>query len=445
VGDVREGISAVWIKILKSRIVQNVLALFSTQVAAYAFPLVTVPYLARVLGPYQWGMVALAQALGLYLSMVVDFGFQLSATRRVARVRHDDDQVAYIMSGVLGAKLILAGVCIAAIYLAQIFVPAFQQQGAILWAGAVSGVGQGFSMLWYYQGLENMRVAAAAEVSGKAIACLGIFLFVHRPGDAWIVLALQCLCYTGVALFQWATAHRQVRFLRPSREATWQAMRDSAAMFLFRSSVSLYTTANALILGAICTPLAVGFYSGAERLTRAALSLLTPVSQSLYPRISRLVITDARKALRLTRISLGVMTLGGSVMAIGVAIAAPLIIRLLLGAGYEQAVPVLRVLALLIPATAASTVLGIQWMLPLGMEGAYNVIVISAGLVNLALSLCWASRWQQVGMAWAVVATEYLVTAAICAMLARGKMIPLSGAEELPLRLQKQFSAAAAL
>jgi PST family polysaccharide transporter len=340
--------------------------------------------------------------------------------------------------------VILAGVCISAVYLAQVFVSAFQKQGVILWAGALSGIGQGFSMLWYYQGLENMRVAAAAEVTGKGVVCLGIFLFVRRPGDAWVVLALQCVCYTGVALFQWATAHRRVRFVRPSRNATWQAMGDSAAMFLFRSSISLYTTANALILGAICTPMAVGFYSGAERLTRAGLSLLTPVSQSLYPRISRLVLTDARRALRLTRISLGVMTLGGALMAIGVATGAPLLIRILLGRGYEQAVPVLRVLALLIPATAASTVLGIQWMLPLGMEGAYNVIVISAGLVNLVLALCWASRWQQVGMAWAVVATEYFVTAAICATLARRKVIPIAGGEELPLRLQKEFSAAGA-
>ena len=196
-------------RILKSRITENIAALFGTQMAAYIFPLATVPYLARVLGPLHWGMVAFAQALGLYLSMIVDFGFQLSATRRIARVRHDDKQVEGIVAGVLGAKGILAVVCIMAVLLLQRFSHAFQQESSILWAGALSGIGQGFSMLWFYQGLERMRHPATADVVGKGIVCLGVFLCVHKPEDAWKVLALQCMCFWAVAVFQMGMVYRE--------------------------------------------------------------------------------------------------------------------------------------------------------------------------------------------------------------------------------------------
>ncbi len=426
-------------RILKSRIAENIAALFGTQIAAYIFPLATVPYLARVLGPLHWGMVAFAQALGLYLSMVVDFGFQLSASRRIARVREHDDQVVDIVAGVLGAKGLLAVACILGVVLLQTFNHTFQQDSTILWAGALSGIGQGFSMLWFFQGLERMKHPASADVVGKGVVCLGIFLCVHKPEDAWKVLAIQCICFWGVAVFQMGMTYREIRFRWPTAALTGQSMRDSAAMFLFRSSVSLYTTANALILGALSTPLAVGFYSGAERLIKGLASLTTPVSQSLYPRISRLVVTDAKQAIWLTRLSLGLMTLGATLLCICSMAGAPLIVRVLLGRGYEKSIPVLRILSLLLPTTAASTVLGIQWMLPLGMEGIYNTIVISAGLLNVALAVLWASHFQQIGMAWAVVVTEFLVTFAVIGLLMQRRMNPLSNSPTVPARIAERL------
>ncbi|HEV2273836.1 MAG TPA: flippase [Acidobacteriaceae bacterium] len=429
-------------RIRNSRITHNIAALFGTQAAAYVFPLLTIPYLARVLGPAHFGMVAFAQSLGLYLAIVVEFGFQLSATRRVARFRDDREQLEQIVSGVMGAKVLLALICIAITLVLQYFMPSFHHDTLILWAGAFSGIGQGFSMLWFYQGMEQMKLPAAMDMLGKAVAAAGVFLFVHRPQDAWKVLALQCICYCGAALVLLVIASREVRVRWPHPRETRQAIRDSAAMFLFRSSVGLYTTANALILGAVANPTAVAFYSGAERLTKALLNMLNPVSLSLYPRLCRLIATDRKRAVWLARVSLGAMTLGSLLLAAGAFVAAPLIIRIVLGKGYEAAVPVMRVLSLLLPAVAVSTVLGLQWMLPLRMDAAYNKIIVSAGCLNLALAFLWASRWQQLGMAWAVVTSEYMVTAAVFIVLTRRRLSPFSDNPELRLQIEKGLAQA---
>jgi PST family polysaccharide transporter len=413
-------------RIRASSITHNIIALYGTQIAAYVFPLATVPYLARVLGPFHWGLVAFAQALGLYISIVVEFGFQLSATRRIARMRDDPEQLAQIVAGVIGAKVLLAIGCVVAMLVLQHFMASFRQYGLILWAGALSGIGQGFSMLWFYQGMERMKTSATMDILGKGAATAAIFVLVRHQEDAWKVLALQCICYCGVALSLLVMSYREVRFRLPTGETTWDAMRESAAMFLFRSAVSLYTTANALILGAVATPIAVGFYSGAERLTKALLGLMNPISQSLYPRLNRLMRRDRAKAILLARLSLGIMALGGILLAAVVFLAAPLIIRVMLGNGYEAAIPVMRILALLLPAIAISNVLGIQWMLPLGMDAVFNKIIISAGLLNVILAVWWAPRWQQTGMAWAVVASESIVTAAMLIVLLRRGLSPLS-------------------
>ena len=418
----------------------NLVAMFGSQIATYAFPLATIPYLARVLGPVHWGIVAFAQALGLYLSMVVEFGFNLSATRRVARARYDQQQLEEIVAGVMGSKVLLALASVAVVLVLHHFMQIFREYSLILWAGALSGIGQGFSMLWYFQGMERMKTPAALDMLGKAFAAAGIFLFVHTRQDAWKVLGLQCICYCLASAVLLVITYREIAFRWPSWEVTRKSLHDSSAMFLFRSSVSLYTTANALILGALSTPIAVGFYSGAERLVKAMLNLLTPLTQTLFPRLSRLLMTDRDKAVWLARISLVVMTLSGLLLCVGTLITAPLIVRVVLGPGYEAAIPVMRVLALLLPAVAVSTVLGMQWMLPLGMDAIYNKIIISAGLLNLLLASLLAAKWQQMGMACAVVLSEYLVTIAVCFVLIRSKLSPLTEDIELRFQLQKQLS-----
>ena len=157
----------------------------------------------------------------------------------------------------------------------------------------------------------------------------------------------------------------------------------------FCSAVSLYTTANALILGAVASPLSVGYDSGAERIARGVINLINPVSQSLFPRLSRLIVTEQRKAIMLVRLSLAMMAAFGLIVGLTLFAGAPLIVRILLGRGYEAAVLPLRILSLLVPSVALSNVLGMQWMLPLGMDKEFNRIIISAGVINVGLALWW--------------------------------------------------------
>jgi PST family polysaccharide transporter len=441
----REGIhrvgAAAFQKIRGSVLAHNVIALFGTQIAAYAFPLATVPYLARVLGPSRWGLVAYSQAFALYISMVIDFGFQLSATRQVARARDHRGQVEQLVAGVMGAKAVLTFVCLVGVAALAPFLSAFRGNEIYLWAGTLSGVVQGFSFLWFYQGMERMKTSSGIDICGRAVATLAIFAFVRSRDDAWKVLAVQCVCNAGVTFSLLYLGARELRFSRPTLALTSRALRDSASMFLFRSAVSLYTTGNALILGTVAGPVAVGFYSGAERINKAFLGLLSPVSQAIYPRLSRLMSSDPSKSIALARISLGVM-FGGSTIVAGVLyLASPVIVRVALGPGYERAIPVMRVLTILLPAIATSNVLGIQWMLPLGMDRIFNKIIISAGLLNLCLALWWARRWQEVGMASAVTVSECLVTFAMMIVLTKLRLSPLSDERNLRLEITGRMTA----
>src|SRR5271168_4953465 len=95
-------------KLLHSGFLHNVIALYGVQACTYALPLLTFPYLARVLGPSGWGVVVFAQAIGIVITCVVEYGFDISASRETSRQRNDPGRLSELISGVLGAKSLLA-------------------------------------------------------------------------------------------------------------------------------------------------------------------------------------------------------------------------------------------------------------------------------------------------------------------------------------------------
>ncbi|HEV2248837.1 MAG TPA: oligosaccharide flippase family protein, partial [Terriglobia bacterium] len=239
---------------LDRALARNMASLYGVQFANYLLPLVTIPYLTRVLGPLTWGLVAFAQAFGAYASIGIEYGFHLSATRAVAKNRDSVGELANLVAGVMGAKMVLtAGAVIIALCLGA-WIPLFHAHPAFLWAAVFWAVAQSFSMLWYYQGLERMRLVAVLDVAGKAAATAGIFIVVHHPADGWKVLALQ----GGGSLLSVVVAAAMVYRDVPIKLPGWRLVRDTLrmgwSMFLFRGSMSLYGAGNAFILGLFASP-----------------------------------------------------------------------------------------------------------------------------------------------------------------------------------------------
>ena len=172
-------------KLLRRGLVQNIVALYGVQICTYALPLMTFPYLARVLGPSGWGSVVFAQAIGSVIAIFVEYGFDLSASRETSRHRQEPGRLSELISGVLGAKFVLAALCVCGAIISRRYTHHIATSLALFWSSTIWGVCQGINMLWYFQGLERMRLASVLEIGGKVVATLSIFVLVHNPDDGW--------------------------------------------------------------------------------------------------------------------------------------------------------------------------------------------------------------------------------------------------------------------
>jgi PST family polysaccharide transporter len=187
----------------------------------------------------------------------------------------------------------------------------------------------------------------------------------------------------------------------------------------------VYATANAFILGMFVGPLQVGYYGGAEKVSKALQNLTLPLTHALYPRMSHLVHVSARKAARLVLWTVSLV--GASGLALGVALAAlaRVIVPLVLGPGYEPTIPVLYIFALLLPVNAVNNALILQWMLPLGMDKLVVKILLASIATNVGFAFFLAPRYAHVGMAWAILIAETVMFVTLTVALLRSSLTPL--------------------
>jgi polysaccharide transporter, PST family len=409
----------------------NILLLTGTQLTAYVFPLVTVPYLVRILGPDEWGKVIFTQAFGSYFGIILEYGFNLSAAREVARNRESSIRQGEVLAGVLGARALLLLLCTLIVLPIQWKVVAFRSDPLLIWSGLLWTLGRSCTFFWYYQGTERMHLAALLDAGANLLSTISILFWVRSPQDGWLALAMPGTVTLIASLASLTLICREVEFMWPNWKLTKEAFIMGWSLFLFRGAVSLYTSGNAFILGIFATSRDVAHYAGAEKISKAFISLLTPFTQSIFPRLSRLVKSEPEKAAELARLSLLVMSAGGIGMGSIVYIFAPFWVRWFLGHEFAPAVQVLQLLALLSPLIAISNVLGIQWMLPRGLDRQFNAVIIMSGFINLSLAMLLSSRWGAIGMAVAVTASELAVTIGMYTVLKNRRLCSVKRSKPL--------------
>jgi polysaccharide transporter, PST family len=411
--------------LLRRGLVQNVLALYSVQFVNYLLPLITIPFLTRVLGAEGWGLYAFFQSFALYANTIVDYSFIMAGTRDVSRQRANLSGRADLLAGVIGAKLLLASGVLISCLMLHFLVPAFHAHPLIYWMGIFWGVSLAFNLLWYFQGMERMRTAAALDLSAKSLATAAIFLVVKTPGDTWKVFFLYTianLLSLGVASF---LTFRRVPLRRPTWRLSLQTLRTGWHLFTARFAVNTFAAGNSFILGLFAPPVAVGFFAGADKISKASASLCEPITSALFPRLALIVHESPDHALNLVRRSFVAMFCISGGLSVLIFTAAPVLIRNILGPGYGDAVVMLRIMSPIPVIIALTNVFGVQWMLSLRLDRQFNAVIISSAILNLILALVLASQFGGLGIAWAVSVSKFAEFVGVSLVLWRYKVHPL--------------------
>jgi len=396
----------------KSKLLQNVLSLSFLQVVNNLLPLVTFPYLVRVLGPEKFGLVNFATAFSAYFSLITDFGFNFSATQQISIYRNEKGKLASIVSSVYAIKVPLLILCFFSFFFLVSLIPKFSIEKELFLFSFFIVLGTTFTPLWFFQGLEEMKPLVLVSTITKLLMIVGIFVFIHSQADdaSYLLLIGASTILNAVALTVIMKRHYKIAFIIPARQELIYQFKESYLLFISSVSISLYTTTNIFLLGLLSSPAEVGYFAAADKIRSGIQSLANPISQALYPRIAFLSKNNKAQSKQL----LLKFTFAGGVtlFLIGTVIfffAKPLIM-FLAGSDYSKSIYLLEIIALLPFIIYLSNMFGIQGILNFGKKKEFTGIIILGSVISISLSFLLVPTYGSFGSAFSVLATEVVVT-----------------------------------
>lgn len=343
--------------------------------------------------------------------IITDYGFNLSAARKISIFREDKERVSGIFSSVIFIKfsfmlisfLVLVGLVLA--------IPKFSSERIVYFFAFGVVVGNVLSPVWFFQGMERMKYITILNLLARIIFTVLIFLIIKKQADYLYVPLIGSLGYIVAGFLSLLIVFKlfKITIRIPSLTSVIVELRDGWHIFISTVAISLYTVSNTFVLGLFTNNIIVGYYNAADKLIKAVQGLFSPVSQTIYPYISKLAVESKERALhfiRMTTIFVGGVALFVSLV---IFIFADPIVRIMLGEQYQESIIILKILAFLPFVIFITNMFGAQLLLPFNIKYLFTLSVIIPSVLHITLLIFIAPMYKAIGVAMLVVFTELAI------------------------------------
>ncbi len=403
----------------------NFSSLSVLQISNYLFPLITFPYLVRVLGPEKYGLVNFAAAFVTYFSMLTDYGFNISGTQIISLVRDNQRKLKKNFWTIFFVKAILFTLSIFIFLPLVFFIGKFSSESLFYFVSFLMVFGTVLFPQWFFQGMEKMHYITLVNIGVKSLWVVSVFIFIRHPDDALKLVLLNSVSFILIGLlgFTLVIVNFGIGFYLPKISEIKEQFIKGWYVFLSTVSISLYTNSNIFILGLFTNNEVVGYFAGADKIRIAIQGIFGNAGQSIFPHVSRLFKESLEKATGFLRQYLKIIIISGGVVTVASFLFANELTLLLLGQKYVASISILEILIFLPLLIALSNIYGIQIMLNTGHKKEFTKIVFSAGVLNTVLALVLVPYLQAIGSAIAVLTAEIFVTTAMWRFVKRKRIL----------------------
>ncbi len=383
---------------------------FTLTASSFIFPLITFPYVARVLGASGNGEIAFASSVANYFTMIASLGIPAYGIRACARVREDRDELSKTAQEILLINLIVTLLAYATYLICVFLIPAFHEEKTLFLIYSLNVLFNMVGVNWLYQAMEQYDYITFRNILFKVISIILLFVLVHAEDDYLVYASITVFAAVGSNALNFIRLPRLMKFKKYSDYKLKRHLRPIFILFAQNLAVSVYTNLDTVMLGFMKSADVVGYYNAATKLKGLQLSLVTSLGTVLLPRMSLYASSGDAKRFE----DLMVKGLNFTIcLAIAVAafcfVESADMVRLLAGSGYDPAIPVMQIITLAVIANGVSGVLGTQTLIALGRERAVLCSVAIGAAVDFLLNLILIPFFDASGAALSTMVTEYVV------------------------------------
>lgn len=391
----------------------NIFYLFIFQVANYLVPIITIPLIISHISIESYGKIAFVTSLSGYFLLIMDYSFNLTATRKVAINRDNNLAVEKIISNILGYKLVVS-LFWAILVAVWMYSSNWQAEDKILVIIIMAGaLAQSLFPIWYFQGIEEMKYITILNGITKIVYAALLWMTLEKLPNILVspIILTAMLWASTMAAYITIKIKSNLKFKSVSWMHLLEELKEGRGVFFSNIVTSFYTNSVPFVLGVISGPSAVGLYSAAEKVIQGVRGIYSPISQAIYPYIANLSKSNKNEGIPLVKKIFWATFIGMGILSILIFYLSDHISRLIASNNSEELSILIEILSPMAVLISISNLIGINFMLNYGMKKEFVQIISSASALGLLAVIVGSYFFAQKGAAMAVLMTELLVTA----------------------------------
>jgi len=395
----------------KKRLAENFLSLSALQAVNYLLPLITLPYLVRVLGPEKFGLIAFAQAFIQYFNILTDYGFNLSATREISIHRDNKEKISEIFSSVMITKIGLMIISFLILSVLVFTIPKFRNDWLIYFFTFGMVIGQILFPVWFFQGMERMKYITILNIVAKGIFTICIFIFIRKMADYLYVPLINSMGFlvAGGLSLRIVSKDFGIKFILPSFKAIKHQLKEGWHIFISTAAISLYTNTRIFAVGLFTNNTITGYYAIAEKLINVIQTFpLSSLLQTLYPRLSKIYLENKEKAKKLMDRFQNLTIVIYLLVLPLIFVATPPIVKIVTGAPYKEVIVSFRLLLIAVFFINANA-FRVQFLLVMGKYNIFARIHLIMGIIGLLLTFLATYFFSYIGTATSIIVVEFVI------------------------------------
>ncbi|GFZ26180.1 oligosaccharide flippase family protein [Lactobacillus corticis] len=362
------------------RVIKNYLYNASYQLLAIILPLITSPYISRVLGPRGYGDYSFTFSIINWFTLIASIGVAYYGDRQIAYVRKDRYKMSKTFWEIQSVKFAMT---LITLVIFAIFTQLYGKYYFLLWLQSVNIIAGMFDISWLYVGIEDFKRTVTRNTLVKLVSFISIFVFVRHAGDTWIYILINAFSLLLGNLTLWPTLKRllvpvNVKDLRPLKH-----LKESIVLFIPSVATKLYSTLNKTVVGVVVGATATGFYNNSDQIVQAILAIVTATGTVILPKASNeFAKGNHEKVKEILYRSFDFVSLIAIPMAFGLAAISLKLAPFFYGRKFAPVGPVMMIEAINIVLIAWSNAIGIQYLLPVKRTNDFTKTLVAAAVFS---------------------------------------------------------------
>ncbi len=390
------------------------------QVLMIIVPIITLPYISRIFGVAGVGLFGYTSSIASYFVLFILLGLNNYGNREIAKVKNDKERLSNTFISIFTMQVVTALIVMVIYFILMYF--AFQTINELMLIWSFFIFGGAINITWFHMGLENFKMILFRNFLIKTLSVIAIFVFVKGSNAIGIYVCILSLGAIFSNVIMWTKVRKIIIFKLPTKSQVYKHILPNLKLFIPVLAVSVYTFLDKIMLGSISSMYYTGLYENSQKIITLLTGIITSLGIVMMPRITNLVSQNKNKEAREYLFTSVKWTLFlSSAFAFGLMSISKLVVIILFGEEFIEAVGLIKVFSVVIIIIAYANIIRTQILIPNERDKIYIYSVITGAIINFTLNLYLISKYNALGAVISTIVAEIFVAGFQFAFVKRDK------------------------